>query len=490
MPSHKTKPPLYPKSHILAASGIAAALSIFLLVIPTSDVEARKTYVQLDLEPSATERLAELSSTELDAAIVETVTYSLPLELNREANPLVLKPTRSEEPVFTVQPVGEKAPLVAKQVEKTAAPKPEWMEVTVASGNTLSVLFNQAGLSASTLHAVLNSSKEAQRFTRLKVGQVLEFKLGDEGELLALRSKISDLETLRVDRSENSYTFTKDQITPETRTRFAQGSISSSLFLAAQQAGMSHGLTMQMANIFGYDVDFARDIRQGDRFEVMYEELHVGDKRVGTNNILAARFTNRGKTFTAVRYTDKSGYASYYRADGTSLRKAFIRTPVEFARISSRFNPNRRHPVLNKIRAHNGVDYAAPTGTPIMATGDGRIVHVGRKGGYGNTIVVQHGQKYKTLYAHMSRYANGMRQGAHVSQGQVIGYVGMTGLATGPHLHYEFQVNGRHVDPLGIDLPVSDPIPQSERTAFMAISNKMMASLDQKSDTQLALLEQ
>ena len=484
MPSHKTKPPLYPKSHIVAASGIAAALSIFLLVIPTSDVEARKTYVQLDLDTITAHLDSAGSSKDVDALISETVTFSLADELNRPTIPLAAKPSlRGRD--YQALPVELPMAIVAE-----AQPASEWKSVTVASGDTLSVVFNRVGLSANTLHAVINSSSEAKRFTRLKAGQVLDFKLGTNGELNAMKSKINDLETLRLDRDGDSYIANNELITPDVRTQFAQGEITSSLFLAAQKAGMSHNLTMEMANIFGYDVDFARDIRQGDRFEVIYEELHVGDKRVGTNNILAARFSNRGKTYTAVRYTDKSGYSSYYRADGTSLRKAFIRTPVEFARISSKFNPNRRHPVLNKIRAHNGVDYAAATGTPIKATGDGRIVHVGRKGGYGNTIIVQHGQKYKTLYAHMSRYANNMRQGTNVSQGQIIGYVGMTGLATGPHLHYEFLVNGRHVNPLGIDLPVADPVPQNERTAFMAISNKMMASLDQSNETQVALLEQ
>ena len=471
MPSDKPKKPLYPKSHIVAASGIAAALSFILLVIPTTDVEARKTFVQLDLDASSAENASLVVPAQFDALIDKSVTHSAP-----------------------IQPIAPPLPLavaVEPPVETPAAePAPEWTSVTVESGNTLSVLFNRVGLSANTLHAVINSSDEARRFTRLNVGQVLDFKLDEEGNLLALRTKISDLETLRIDHAEEGYVFNKDVIEPEVRTSFAQGTINSSLFMAAQNAGMSHNLTMQMANIFGYDVDFARDIRQGDTFEVMYEELHVGDRIVGTNNILAARFTNRGKTFTAVRYTDRNGYASYYRADGTSLRKAFIRTPVEFARISSRFNPNRRHPVLNRIRAHNGVDYAAPTGTPIKVTGDGRVVHVGRKGGYGNTVVVQHGQRYQTLYAHMSRYANNIRVGSHVSQGQIIGYVGMTGLATGPHLHYEFQVNGRHVDPLGIQLPASDPVPANERSAFLAISNRMMASLDQQGNTQLAQLEQ
>ena len=217
------------------------------------------------------------------------------------------------------------------------------------------MLFSQLGFSAASLHSVVSSSKDAQRFTRLKVGQVVEFKKDETGELLAIRSKINDLETIRVDRQGDTFAFTSENVEPETRTRFAKGEINSSLFLSAQQAGLSHNLTMQMANIFGYDVDFAREIRKGDSFEVLFEELHVGDKRVGTNNILAARFTNRGKVFTAVRFTDKNGNSSYYRADGTSMRKAFIRTPVELARISSRYNPNRRHPVLKTVRPHLGV---------------------------------------------------------------------------------------------------------------------------------------
>jgi murein DD-endopeptidase MepM/ murein hydrolase activator NlpD len=483
MAFHKTKSPLYPKSHLVAASGLAAALSIFLLVIPTTDVEARKTFIPLDLktghigEPTESRTL----STKLDALIKETVTFSSKKPMNGSQNAI----SGLVNPSYTLDSV----PVMVLFETKAPTKPTDWQVITVNSGDTLSVLFSKVGLGASTLHTVINSSKEAKRFTRLKVGQMLEFKLDAAGELLGMRSKVSELETMKIERSDAGYAFSKVLIEPEVRSRFARGDISSSLFLAAQQAGMSHGLTMEMANIFGYDIDFARDIRENDSFEVMYEELHVGDKRVGSKNILASRFNNKGKTFTAVRYTDKNGYSSYYRADGTSLRKAFIRTPVEFARISSRFNPNRRHPILNKIRAHNGVDYAASTGTPIKATGDGRIVHFGRKGGYGNTIVVQHGQKYKTLYAHMSRFANGLRAGSNVTQGQVIGFVGMTGLATGPHLHYEFQVNGRHVDPLGIELPVSDPVPKAERTAFMAISNKMMASLDQAGASQLAMLE-
>ncbi|SDT88341.1 peptidoglycan DD-metalloendopeptidase family protein [Halopseudomonas salegens] len=488
-PTNKTT--LYPKSHILAASGIAAALSFFLLVIPSTDVEAHKTFIPLDLSNPETQSTSALS---------ERVTSLL--------NDNVIIPLKDGDFGALTQAIHPAdGDLIDQLLMANQEPPPlnnemhadnhdslgttdHWTRLTVESGNTLSTVFDRVGIPTSTLYSVLDSSNEAKRFTRLRIGQILEFKLDDGGDLLALRSKLNDLETIEISRNGDGFVFNKELLEPEVRNRFAQGQINSSLFLAAQRAEMPHNLTMQMANIFGYDIDFAREIRQGDNFEVLFEEKHLDGKRVGTGNILAARFVNRGREYTAVRYVDRQGQASYYRADGTSMRRAFIRTPVEFARISSRFNPNRRHPILNTIRAHNGVDYAAPTGTPIKATGDGRIIHLGRKGGYGNTIVIRHGQQYQTLYAHMNGYARGLSNGSHVTQGQVIGYVGMTGLATGPHLHYEFLRSGRHVDPLRVDLPVADPVPDNERERFMEQSKQVMASLDQHRTTQLAMLDQ
>ncbi|TVP93204.1 MAG: peptidase M23 [Pseudomonadaceae bacterium] len=491
-PTNKTT--LYPKSHILAASGIAAALSFFLLVIPSTEVEAQKTFIPLDLTnpevkqaTALNEKVTSLLSANVIAPLKDGDFGSLAqVARNNSSKGGFIDHLR----VADQEPPPLRSSAANLNDIESSNTNTGWTSVTVESGNTLSTLFSQVGIPNSTMYSVLNSSKDAKRFTRLRVGQILEFQLDSDGDLLALRSKLSDLETIQVSREDKGFVFSKEQLEPEVRNRYAEGQINSSLFLAAQQADMPHSLTMQMANIFGYDIDFARQIRQGDSFEVLFEEKHLNDKRVGTGNILAARFTNRGREYTAVRYVDRQGQASYYRADGTSMRRAFIRTPVEFARISSRFNPNRRHPILNTIRAHNGVDYAAPTGTPIMATGDGRITHLGRKGGYGNTIVIRHGQQYQTLYAHLNGYARGLSNGSHVTQGQVIGYVGMTGLATGPHLHYEFLVNGRHVDPLRVDLPVADPVPDNERERFMAQSKQVMASLDQHRTIQLAMLDQ
>ena len=465
MTSPTKAPPLYPKSHILAASGVAALLSLALLVFPSREVEAKKTYLNLELDSGA--EYAELQD---DAESANTQARQSPF-----ANTAATE-TPDEQP--TAQAV---------EPEQT---DPRHHIVRVENGDTLSTVFDKVGLSATTLHAVLNSSKEAKQLTRLKVGQALEFKLSEDGQLESLHSKLSDLESIALAKNDKGFSFKRELVKPEVQTTYSHGVINSSLFLSAKRAGLSHSLTMDLANVFGYDIDFAMDIREGDEFELIYEKKVVNGKQVGTGNILSARFTNRGKTYTAVRYTNKQGTSSYYNANGESMRKAFIRTPVDFARISSRFSTGRRHPVLNKIRAHKGVDYAAPRGTPIKAAGDGRITLAGRHGGYGNAVIIQHGQRYRTLYAHMNGFAKGIRSGTNVKQGQIIGYIGTTGLSTGPHLHYEFQVNGVHVDPLSQKLPMADPIASSEKARFMQLSKPLMAQMDKEKSTMLALNNQ
>lgn len=477
------KAPLYPKSHLLAASGVAALLSLALLVFPSREVEAKRTSIDLELSSPATALVSE-------QALTPTTPEPVPTEAAIET-----EPTPAESPFAKIEEESPAEPTTP--VEAAAAPQqeeaaptrqlPSTRQVVVANGDTLSTLFAKVGLTGDVVHDFLDSHPEAKQLTRLKVGQSLEFQFAEDGKLTSLRSPISDLETLQFDKTSTGYSLKKESAKPETQARYAYGVIDSSLFTAAKRAGLSHNLTMDLANIFGYDIDFALDIRDGDAFEVLYEEKHVNGKRVATGNILAARFTNRGKTYTAVRYTDKQGITNYYTAAGESMRKAFIRTPVDFARISSRFSAGRKHPILNKIRAHKGVDYAAPTGTPIKSAGDGKVVLAGRNGGYGNTVIIQHGQRYRTLYAHMQGFAKGVRDGATVKQGQIIGYIGTTGLSTGPHLHYEFQVNGTHVDPLSQKLPMADPIAGAEKKRFMQTSQPLMARLDQEKATLLAL---
>ena len=471
-------PPLYPKSHLLAASGIAALLSLALLVFPSSDVEAKKTNIALELDTPSDQFKQQQDAQDQAKATEDTTT-----------SPFAQIDDNADEPEDTAQaPAPVPAPAKGKQAAEAvaAAKSPTHKEVVVSKGDTLSTLFEKVGLPPAAVHEVIASDKQAKQFSQLKNGQVLQFELTPDGNLKQLHSKLSDLETISLSRTEKGYLFTRDVSKPNVRTAYVHGIINNSLSQSAQRAGLTHSMTMDMANIFGYDVDFAQDIRKGDEFDVIYEQKVVNGKTVGTGNILSARFTNRGKTYTAVRYTNKQGNTNYYTADGNSMRKAFIRTPVEFARISSMFSMGRKHPILNKIRAHKGIDYAAPRGTPIKATGDGKVILAGRRGGYGNTVIIQHGETYRTLYGHMQGFAKGIQNGSSVKQGQVIGYIGTTGLSTGPHVHYEFQVNGVHVDPLGQKLPMADPIAKSEKQRFMQESQPLMARMDQEKATMLA----
>ncbi|WP_249679503.1 peptidoglycan DD-metalloendopeptidase family protein [Pseudomonas abieticivorans] len=475
MTNEPTKaPPLYPKSHLLAASGIAALLSLALLVFPSSEVEAKKTSLNLELETPA-DQLKKAQNT--PPATTDTDTQA------EEAAPSPFAQIdNGDDKDATAQEATEPA-VAASEPEKKL---PNHRQVVVSKGDTLSTLFEKMSLPATTVQDVLASDKQAKQFTHLKNGQVLEVELTPDGLLQSLHTKLSDTETIRLTKAANGYAFNRDVAKPMMRAAYAHGVIKSSLSLSGQRAGLSHKQVMDLTSIFGYDVDFAQDIRQGDEFDVMYEQKVLNNKVIGTGNILSARFTNRGKTYTAVRYTSRQGTTNYYTADGNSMRKAFVRSPVDFARISSRFSVGRFHPILNKIRAHQGVDYAAPRGTPIKATGDGKVILAGRRGGYGNTVIIAHGNTYKTLYGHMQGFAKGIKDGTNVKQGQVIGYIGTTGLSTGPHVHYEFQVNGVHVDPLGQKLPMADPIAKAEKARFQQQSQPLMAKMDQERTTLLA----
>jgi murein DD-endopeptidase MepM/ murein hydrolase activator NlpD len=298
------------------------------------------------------------------------------------------------------------------------------------------------------------------------------------GELVGLERKLSDSETLKVTRDVNGFSTDVLENPLEIRTHSASAFIESSLFQAASDAGLNERVAFDLAEIFQYDIDFVLDIQSGDRFSVVYEEVFQDGVALRTGNILAAKFVNQGREYRAVRYVDAQGSAQYFTPDGRSLRKAFIRAPVQFSRISSRFNPSRRHPVLNRIRAHKGVDYAAPIGTPVRAAGEGRVRFIGRQGGYGNVIELEHGSGVVTVYGHMSRFASKLKRGQRVELGSVIGYVGMTGLATGPHLHYEYRIRGRHQNPQTVPLPDAEPIEASEREHFLAATAELVNSLD------------
>lgn len=390
-------------------------------------------------------------------------------------------------PSASAAPSANPGPTVQADTEpSTASPA---HRVMVKSGDSLYLIFKRLGLPQRDLALMTGSKPLKKKLTRLAPHQEIEFYVDAESRLTRLVHRLDEIRSLHVFRSGDTFVFEEVVEPPEVAVASAAGIIDSSLFEAGQLAGLSDNIIMQMADIFGWDVDFALDIRAGDRFALIYEEQFKNREKVGEGSIIAAEFTNRGRRIRAVRYVDPAGHTDYFSDDGRSMRKAFLRTPVNFTRISSRFSFSRRHPLLHKMRAHRGVDYAAPRGTPVRASGDGKVVFAGRKGGYGRTIILQHGSTYTTLYAHLSGFSKGVRSGRRVEQGQVIGYVGSTGLATGPHLHYEFRVRGVHRDPLKVELPPAAPLPREYMADFREKAKPLLATLDLVGRTSVAIAD-
>ncbi len=350
--------------------------------------------------------------------------------------------------------------------------------VSIGNGDSLYSIFKRNGFPLAELAAIVKASKDTRRLTRLVPGQRLDFHLTADNSVSKLVHYLDDTRTLHVKRNGVGYDSKFVDVPLDRHIATAAGTIDASLFVAGQRAGLSNKIIMQMVEIFGWDVDFALDIRAGDRFAVAYEELYKNSEKLKDGNILAAVFTNQGKTTRIVRYEYADGRGAYFTPEGVSIRKAFLRAPVDYTHISSRFSRSRKHPRLNRFRAHRGVDYAAARGTPIRATGDGKVDHIGYKGGYGKAIVLRHGATYTTLYAHMSRFSKGLRRGQRVSQGQIIGYIGSTGLVTGPHLHYEFRLRGVHRNPLNVKLPRAAPIEKKYKQDFLVKSRNLIARLD------------
>jgi len=359
-----------------------------------------------------------------------------------------------------------------------------WLEMTVASGDTLSGLFDRYGLAAADWMALSKTDGIGTALTRIRPGDRIRINRDDAGRVTRLEYPLDTITTISAERGEDGFVANTLTADVEERIAYASGEIQNSLFLTANASGLSDRLTMELANIFGWDIDFVLDIRRGDRFSVVYEQRFLDGEKIDDGHILAAEFINQGRLIRAVRFETPEGDADYYTPEGDSMRKAFIRTPVDFARISSGFSLGRKHPILNTIRAHRGVDYAAPRGTPIKATGDGKVIFAGTKGGYGSTVIVQHGRQYTTLYAHMNAFRRGVRSGTRVRQGQVIGYVGSSGLATGPHLHYEFRLDGVHRNPITVPLPRAHPVPAALKAEFTRSVTPLVAQLDVLAKTQ------
>jgi len=361
------------------------------------------------------------------------------------------------------------------------------INVTIARGDTLDGLFRKNKLSLGQLAQIIRLPEARDHLRLLKPGDELEIR-HDAGNVVSLYRDLSLTQSLLVSKTDEGFSAEILERQIDVKTRLAYGRIDSSLFESGAEAGLSDKLIMNLAGIFAWDVDFVLDIRSGDNYYILFEEIWQDGEHISDGEIVAAEFNNNGRTFQAIRYVDKDNRADYFTPDGHSVRKAFVRAPVDFTRISSSFNPRRRHPILNTIRAHRGVDYAAPRGTPIMAAGDGKVIFRGVKSGYGNAIILQHGGNITTLYAHMSGFAKSARIGKRVRQGQTIGFVGSTGLATANHLHYEYRLNGVHRNPRTVSLPQAEPIKEEYREEFLAAVKPILDELLQYKRTEIAAL--
>ncbi len=388
----------------------------------------------------------------------------------------------------------ESAAYKQKIAEEVVEPEPQepqiqWESLTVENGDSLAKIFKRKGYSASDLHYMMLSDEKIDILKKIRPGHTLEFAANDDSSFLGLRYPYSVSETLQVTKlADKEFDVAIDEKEIEFKTRFATATITSSFYMAGKEAGLPDGVIMELAGVFEYDIDFALEIRKDDSFSVLYEEKFIDGEKVGYGNILSAEFTNQGDSFAAVRYTDLNDRTAYYTPEGKALRKSFLRAPLQFNYVSSNFNPKRFHPIQKRVKPHRGVDYRAPIGTPVRAAGDGRVINSAYNKYNGNYVFIKHGNNITTKYLHFSKRA--VNSGERVKQGQIIGYVGSTGMSQAPHLHYEFVVNGVHRNPRTVKLPHAAPVPKNEMERFREQSKPLMAQLETERTTYFARLNE
>ncbi len=362
-----------------------------------------------------------------------------------------------------------------------------WQIEQVRRDDTLAGLFKRLHVNDDAALKYLSVSADTHALNRkLQRNHAIEIKTDVAGTLLHLKYELDAETILAVKPTGKGFQATIETLALQKHSVLKSATIRNSLFGATDDAGISDLVALQIVEILSTEIDFREDLHPGDKFNVIYEAFHSGGQQVKTGNVLALEFTNKGKVYQAIRFGDAKGKFAYYTPDGKGLHKSFLRSPIEFTRVSSAFSTGRFHPILNRIRAHDGVDLAAPMNTGIKASGDGVVEFLGRKGGYGNAIVLKHANGISTVYGHLSKFADGLHKGDKVEQGVLIGFVGMTGLATGPHLHYEFLVNGVHRDPLSLDLPIILPIDEEYKKKFDALSASLMAQINMLHNSQMA----
>jgi murein DD-endopeptidase MepM/ murein hydrolase activator NlpD len=363
------------------------------------------------------------------------------------------------------------------------------IDFIVQRNDTLERIFRRLKLNLDDLTAILRLPGMGHVLNQIRPGDKVTV-VHDDGAVHALKRRISETEVLSVKRAGDGFAAEVISTPVDIKTADAYGTIDTSLFVAARDAGVSPETILQLADdVFGWEIDFALDIRPGDRFHLIYEQKYRNERYLGDARILAAEFINDGDLHRAIHYVSPDGrIEGYFTPDGRSMRRQFLRAPLDFRRVSSNFSRARRHPILNTRRAHQGVDYSAPTGTVIKAAGDGRVSFIGVNGGYGKVVVLEHGGGISTLYAHMSGFTHGLRRGERVKQGATIGFVGKSGTATGPHLHYEYRINGQHKNPRTVRLPDAAPIPTEYLADFQSKAGVLLADLEQARDTTVAAL--
>jgi len=377
-------------------------------------------------------------------------------------------------------------PKVAPTVNAIAS---FWRNERVQRGDTVAEVLRRLNVEDAAASAYLRNASEAESFRRLAVGKEVQAETNAAGGLIALRYLGDNGAQIVIERQGDGF---KHKMLPahlEKRLFVRTGEIKSSLYAATDAAGMPEAAANQLTEIFSGDIDFHHDLRKGDKFTVVYEMTYSDGALVNAGRIQAAEFINQGQSYRAVYFQGNEQHGDYYTPEGKSVRKAFLRSPIEFSRVSSGFTNSRFHPVLNQWRAHKGVDFAAPAGTKVKVTSDGTVSSFGNQNGYGNVIKINHQGRYTTVYGHLSRYAKGLHRGQRVAQGDVIGYVGMTGLASGPHLHYEFKVDGQQRDPLRVALPNATPIDAANKTTFQSIADNFVTRLKLLRNTNLAKLD-
>lgn len=448
---------LLPTKHLLSIATVSTFLAVVLIAFPEEEKSDKNT-ISLEANFEVIEQ-SELMFQDLQ-------------KLTPESNTVTLTPfsPNTTSPLYDI-------PTPNALAKKNSPPTYKDLTAIVTPGDSLSKVLSNKGISAQDIYKVSLADKKQKTLLQMKPGQVLSFTINEvSGELTQLTLVLNQLESVTFKR--NNQKFDREDLvrTPEIVQTYKEAEINNSLFVDGLKSGIEQPLLIELANIFGWDIDFALDIRKGDSLSILYEEKFLDGNKIGHGNIIAAQFINNGRTFQAIRYKTKKG-ANYYTPDGLAMRKAFIRTPVDFTRISSKFNPNRLHPIFKTSKPHRGVDYAAATGTPVKAAGDGKISFVGKQNGYGNVIIIDHGRGYQTLYAHLNGFARSAKRGAKVQQGRIIAYVGQTGWATGPHLHYEFRINGRHKNPVTVKLPNDDPMPKNNLKNFLPYAKQVIATL-------------